>query len=153
MFTHGSYDATVGISGDYPLGNRGPRAQFDRAVSTRDQSIKAVDNLAQLVEVDVRGGYIEVLRTREQIAATAASRKLQEVKLDSETRKWMAGRSTSLQVAQVQRDLEASQLNEVQAMVSCLKAYVELYRLDGSLLERRGIVAPGKEPVKMATKP
>jgi outer membrane protein TolC len=152
VFTHGSYDATVGIAGDYPLGDRGPRAQFDRAVSTRDQSIKAVDNLAQLVEVDVRGSYIEVLRTREQIVATAASRKLQEVKLDSETKKWMAGRSTSLQVAQVQRDLEASQLNEVQAMVSCLKAYVELYRLDGSLLERRGIVAPGKEPVKMTAK-
>jgi outer membrane protein TolC len=152
VFTHGSYDATVGVVGSYPLGNRGPRAAFDRAVQTRDQSLKAVDNLAQLVEVDVRTSYIEVLRTREQIVATAATRKLQEVKLDSETKKFQAGRSTSLQVAQVQRDLEASQLNEVQAMVNCLKAYVELYRLDGSLLERRGIAAPGKDPVRLTAK-
>jgi outer membrane protein len=152
LFTRGSYNALVGVVAEYPLGNRGPKAQFDRAVLGRDQSIKALENLAQLVEVDVRNSYIEVARTREQIVATAASRKLQEEKLRAETEKFRVGRSTSLQVAQVQRDLQSSQLTEVQALANCLKAYVELYRFDGSLLERRGIAAPGKGPVKLTAR-
>jgi hypothetical protein len=32
-------------------------------------------------------------------------------------------------------------------VVNYIKALVELYRLEGSLLERRGIFAPGREPV------
>jgi hypothetical protein len=34
----------------------------------------------------------------------------------------------------------------VQATVGYLKALVELYRLDGSILDRRGIQAPGDKP-------
>jgi len=49
-------------------------------------------------------------------------------------------------VAQVERDLLASQIAEVQAVANCLKAYVELYRLEGSLLDRRGIAAPARNP-------
>ena len=154
LFDGDNYDALIGVSGDYPLGNRAPRAQVDRAVMTRDQSMQAVRNLEQLVEVDVRIGYIEVLRTREQLSATAASRRLQEEKLRAEKEKYRQGArsATALTVAQVQRDLLASQIAEVQAVASCLKAYVELYRLEGSLLDRRGIAAPGKEPVQVQTK-
>jgi outer membrane protein TolC len=52
-------------------------------------------------------------------------------------------------VAQAQRDLLQSQIDEVAAVVNHLKALVELYRQDGSLLERRGIAAPGQEPVEL----
>jgi outer membrane protein len=153
VFAASPYDALVGLSGEFPLGNRGPRAEWERAVLRRDQAAEAVENLAQLVELDVRTGYIEVLRARAQIGATAATRRLQEEKLRAETGKFRADKSTSLQVAQVQRDLAASQLAEVQAMANCLKAYVELYRLDGSLLDRRGIAAPGREMETRGPKP
>ncbi len=66
-----------------------------------------------------------------------------------ETEKFRLGKSTSLLVAQAQRDLVSSQIDEVQAVVSYLKAFVEMYRLEGSLLDRRGITAPGREPVKL----
>ena len=46
-------------------------------------------------------------------------------------------------MAQAQRDLLASQIAEVQAVVNQLSALTALYRLDGSLLERRGIAVPG----------
>jgi hypothetical protein len=32
-------------------------------------------------------------------------------------------------------------------VVNLLKGLVDLFRVDGSLLERRGIAAPGREPV------
>lgn len=141
------YDVLVGVRSEFPLGNRDARAEHRRSVLTRRQTIRAVENLAQLVEVDVRTAFIEVNRAREQISATAATRKFQAEKLRAETEKFRVGRSTSLLVAQAQRDFLSSQIAEVEAVVNCLKALVELYRLEGSLLERRGIGAPGREPV------
>jgi outer membrane protein TolC len=102
-----------------------------------------------LVEVDVRTAYLEIARSQEQVVATAATRKLQEEKLRVETEKFRLGKSTSLLVAQAQRDLVSSQLDEIQAVVNYLKAIVELYRLEGSLLERRGIAGPGAVPVQL----
>ncbi|HEY8665892.1 MAG TPA: TolC family protein, partial [Tepidisphaeraceae bacterium] len=146
------YDAAVGLRFDLPITSRDAEAQFRRAVLTREQSTEAVNNAAQLVQVDVRTAYVEVQRTAQQIVATAATRRLQEVKLTTETEKFRIGKSTSLLVAQAQRDLVASQINEIEAVVSHLKALVELYRLEGSLLERRRIAAPGRDPIGLTNK-
>jgi len=72
-----------------------------------------------------------------------ATRKFQEEKLRIETEKFRVGRSTNLFVAQAQRDLLASRIGEVQALVNYLKSLTRFYQLEGSLLERRGIQAPG----------
>jgi len=144
-----NYDALAGVKFQYPFGNRGALAENRRARLNYDQAVEAVQNLVQLVEVDVRSAYIEVNRAKEQISATTATRKLQEEKLRIETEKFRVGRSTNLLVAQAQRDLVSSQISEVQAAVNYLKALIELYRLEGSLLERRGISAPGRDRVKI----
>ena len=73
--------------------------------------------------------------------------KVQEEKLRIETEKFRVGRSTNLLVAQAQRDLLLNRINEVNTIVDYLKALTSFYRLEGSLLERRGIEAPGREPV------
>lgn len=145
--TDDGYDAMVGLTFQYPFRNRGARARHERATLSRDQALRALDNLSQLVELDVRSAYIEVTRARQQISATSATRKLQEEKMRIEAEKFRVGRSTSFLVAQVHRDLISSQISEVEAVVSYLKALVELHRLEGSLLSRRGILAPGQEPV------
>ncbi len=144
---HGSYDFTTGLRFEYPPSNRFARAQHHRAVVSRQQSHLALENLIQLAQVDVRSAYIEVSRTRQQIAATTATRESQEENLRAETEKFKVGRSTSLLVAQVQRDLVASQIAETEAVANYLKALVALYRLEGSLLQRRGIAAAGAQPV------
>jgi len=147
-----SHDVTVGLNFEYPLLNRDARAQNRRALFQRDQSEKALGNLTQLVELDVRTAYIEVNRTKEQISASSATRKFQEEKLRIETEKFRVGRSTNLFVAQAQRDLLVSRINEVQAVVNYLKALIDFYRLEGSLLERRGIEAPGRDAVDYSSK-
>ncbi len=144
------YDISGEISFSYPFRNRHAQARHRWAKLSRSQSAEAIENLAQLIQVDVRSAYIEVERAKEQVAATAASRKLQEEKLRAETEKFRVGRSTTLLVAQAQRDLVASQISEIQSVVDYLKSLVELYRLEGSLLERRGISAPGREPVELS---
>jgi outer membrane protein len=147
-----SYDALGGIRFQYPVYNRDANARHRKALLSREQSQKALENLSQLVEVDVRTGYIEVNRTKQQIAASAVTRKFDEEKLRTETEKLRVGKSTSFVVAQAQRDLLVSRIAEVRALANYLKALVDLYRQDGSLLERRGIAAPGREPVKLSEK-
>lgn len=146
--TGDSYDVEGGIRFEYPLRNRDAKARQRRAMISREQAGKAFDNLSQLVELDVRDAYIEVTRSKEQIAASSATRKFQEETLRIETEKFRVGRSTNFLVAQAQRDLLVAKISEVRAIVDYLRSLINLYRLDGSLLERRGIQAPGKEPVE-----
>ncbi|HUV09259.1 MAG TPA: TolC family protein [Spirochaetia bacterium] len=146
--TEDSYDVLGGLSFQYPIRNRDAEARNRRALLLRDQAEKALNNLSQLVELDVRNAYIEVNRAKEQITASTATRKFQEEKLRIETEKFRVGRSTNFLVAQAQRDLLVSRIAEVQSLANYLKALVNLYRQEGSLLERRGISAPGRKPVE-----
>jgi outer membrane protein TolC len=144
----GSYDVGAGLRLALPPVNRQARAEHRRALLSRDQAEEALENVARLVQVDVRSAHIEVGRAREQVAATAATRALQEEKARIEREKFRVGKSTSLLVAQAQRDLLSSRISEVQAVANYLKSLTGLYRLEGSLLERRGIRvnAPGEGP-------
>lgn len=144
------YDVQFGGIVEYPPLNRAARAAYTRSLLNKDQQVEALRNAEQLAQVDVRTAYIEVNRTREQVAATAATRILQEEALRAETEKFRVGKSTSLLVAAAQRDLLVAQISEVEAVVSHLKALIELYRLEGTLLVRMGIQAPGFEPVVLA---
>jgi len=146
--TDDSYDALVGLTFQYPFKNRGAEARHQRAVLSKNQALKALENLSQLIELDVRSAYIEVNRAQKQISATSLTRELQEEKLRIEAEKFRVGRSTNFLLAQVHRDLVSSQISEVEAVVSYLKALVELHRLEGSFFERRGIQAPGRDPVE-----
>lgn len=139
------YDALAGFNFEFPLVNRGARARHQRALSEREQAEKALENLTQLIEWDVREAYLEVNRTREQIAAGAATRQWQEEKVRIEVEKFRVGRSTNLLVAQAQRDLLVSRIGEVRSVVEYLQALTTLYRLEGSLLERRGIRLPSDD--------
>ena len=146
------YDVLAGLRLEYPPGNRAAAARHSGAAYSREQALRALENLAQLVQVDVRSAYIEVDRAREQVTATAATRRLQEESLRAETEKFRVGKSTSFLVAQAQRDLLESQIGEVSAVVNYLKALIELHLQEGVLLERRGISAPGAKPVDVSAR-
>jgi outer membrane protein TolC len=135
------YDVSGGIVFEHALGRRGARARRTRAEISRVEAGLALENLARLAQVDVRTAHIACVTSRERIAATAAAGALQREVLRSETEKFRVGKSTSFQVAQAQRDLVSAKLAEVEAVVGYLQALVELYRADGSLLERRGLAA------------
>jgi len=146
-------EASAGLSFEWPIYRRDSKARHLQTGLRLDQSREALENLSELVEVDVRTACIEVERTREQIAASEATRVLREQTLKAETEKFRVGKSTSFQVAQSQRDLLAGRISEVQAVINHLKALIDLYRLEGSLLERRGIKAPGRSPVALPRRP
>lgn len=129
----------VGIQYKQDIGNRSSREHHKQSLISQEQSREAMNNIEQLAKMDVSVAWIELNRTTEQITATAASRKLQEAKLRAETEKYRVGKSTSLLVAQAQRDLLASQIGEIQAVANCRKAVVDLLRNEGVLLTRYGV--------------
>jgi outer membrane protein TolC len=119
--------------------NRQAGAEHRRSLLLRDQADEVLKNVAHLVQVDVRSAHIGVMHAKEQVAATAATRALQEEKARIEKEKFRVGKSTGILVAQAQRDLLSSRISEIQAVTNYLKSLINLYRLEGSLLERRGI--------------
>ncbi|MFP4037479.1 MAG: TolC family protein [Desulfobacteraceae bacterium] len=138
------YDLAAGLNLRFDLGERDSRARLERAELSREQAREALDNLAELVEMDVRKAYIVLQGARQQITASRATLDLEQEKVRIETEKFRVGRSTSFMVAQAQRDLVRARIQEINAVVEYLNALVELHRQDGSLLERLGVDAPGR---------
>jgi outer membrane protein len=137
------YDIAGGLEFSMPVANRAAQARHRRAMLSQRQSVESLENIRDLIREDIKIAYIETLRTRQQVDATAATRKFQEEKLRAETAKFRVGKSTSLHVAQAQRDLVTSQVAEVEAVTGFLIAMIELYRFEGTLLARRGISISG----------
>lgn len=145
---HDYHDVTVGARLVYAFGQRAEQAQWHRSLLSKQQADESLVNLAQLVEVDVRTAMVEVNRTREQIAASAATLRLREESLRVETEKLRIGKSTSLLVAQAQRDVLVSQVAEVGARVNYRRALTAFYRLEGTLLIRHQLEVSGSVPVE-----
>jgi outer membrane protein TolC len=133
-------DFSIGLRLNHFLRNRAAEARHQASLASHRQALEAVDNLRQIVRLDVRLAVNEVERTRKQIAASTATRRLEEQALRAEKERFAVGASTALLVAQVQRDLLVSQIAEVRAIINYRLALVQLYLAEGSLLERRGIV-------------
>lgn len=134
-----NYDWTVGVSFSQMLGNRRARARDLAARAGRRKSAEALENLRLLVRLDVRLAVNDVERTRRLIAASAATRQLQEATVEAEQARFEVGSSTALLVAQAQRDLLLAQIREIEAVVQYRIARVRLFLAEGSLLERRGL--------------
>lgn len=134
-----TFDAAVGLSASQSLNNLAARGAHRAAIATRQQAAAAVQNLEQLIVLDVQLAANEVERAREQIAASATTRRLQERTADAERQRFEAGTSTTLLVAQAQRDLLQAEIAEVEAIIAYRIALIRLYLAEGSLLERRGI--------------
>ena len=135
-----TYDVSAGVRLSHALGNRAAMALDEQARATFLQAREAVRNLGQIVRLEVSLAVNEVERARQQISASEATRRLEEQTARAEEERFDVGSSTALLVAQAQRDLLASQIAEVRAIIEYRIALVELYLAEGSLLQRRGVV-------------
>jgi outer membrane protein TolC len=134
-----NYELAAGVRFNSYIGNRDAKARNLAARASLEQVDIAVENLRNLVQMDVRLAINEIERSRQQIEASGVTRMLQEQTLEAEQERFSIGSTTSLLVAQAQRDLLVSQLAEIEAIVAYRVALVSLYLAEGSLLERRGI--------------
>ncbi|MBN2307681.1 MAG: TolC family protein, partial [Candidatus Hydrogenedentes bacterium] len=130
----------VGLSFSTALGNRAEKARYRRAKLQQDQAQMAIRNLEQSIESDVRTAVVSATSLRERIAASRKEVSSREKELAVETDQFRLGRSTNLDVLQVQQNLIQAKLEEATARVRYLQALAALFREEGTLLIRRGIV-------------
>lgn len=128
-----------GLTLELPVPNRAAKARHAAAGWSLEQANSALANMEQLVQVDVRSAHVDVEQAAAQVKAADATLALREKTCALEQEKFRLGRSTTLLVAQAQRDLVESQIAQAEAVVGARKAMLELYRLEGSLLAHRGI--------------
>lgn len=128
-----------GLSLEFPLRNREAKAKHVAAGWSLEQANAALSNMEQLVQVEVRSAHVDVEQASAQVKAATATATLRERALALEQEKFRLGRSTTIQVAQAQRDLVESQILQSEAVVGARKAMLDLHRLEGSLLPHLGI--------------
>lgn len=128
-----------GLTLSLPVTNGAARQRYKNARLSEKQIQLSMENMTKLIELDIRDAWTDVERTLQLINAAEVARKLQEQKLEAETARLSAGKTTEYVVLQVQRDLIVSQLDEVRARVAYVNAITDLYLKDGTLLERHGV--------------
>jgi len=135
-------DLSAGLTFNMPISNRNAKANYRRSLYAKEQMELSVKNMEKLVALDVRSAYVEAVRSRQLIEATRVTRELQQINMDAELEKFRVGKSTNFLVLTAQSIFTAGKLDEARAMVDYLNALIDLYRLQGTLLERRGIETP-----------
>jgi len=145
-----TYDLSGALEFEYALGNRAGEALNRGARASVAQASASLDNLARVIEAEVRYALIEARRAAAQIEASAATVAFREQTLEAEKARFDVGRSTALLVAQAQRDLLSARLDRVDAFIAYRQALIQLYVADGSLLVRRLIDMPGALPPTLA---
>lgn len=137
--TEDNYDAQAGIRFLRPLGGRPEVARESETRFREAQAETALKNLERRIHTEVHLALNELDRALRQVEASAETRYLQELTVASEVERFEVGAVTALQVAQAQRDLLSAMIDEQAAKVQARIALLELYKTEGSLLERRGI--------------
>jgi len=134
-----TYDVSVGMQFSHYLGNRAATSKHYGVQLMRQQALKAIDNLKNIVHFDVRFAFNQLEHARKQISATRMTLMLQEQTAKAEKDRFNVGASTALMVSQAYRDLLSAQIAKLESIINYRIALIKLYVAEGSLLERRGL--------------
>jgi outer membrane protein TolC len=104
-----------------------------------DKTELSLAKLRDTIEIDTKDAIRDVETKIKQVALAEQSRKLSEKKLEIETEKMKAGRSTNFQLVSYQNDLVNAQNNELSAVITYLNALTSLDRTLGTTLATWGI--------------
>ncbi|HEY7574612.1 MAG TPA: TolC family protein [Thermoanaerobaculia bacterium] len=134
---------SIGLNISYPILNRYAKGQRGAARYLWESSRATLTTTQQNVVVEVRDAARQIDTAQRQIAATAKGRELAERNLDAEKKKFDNGMTTSFQVNQIQRDLSAARVTELQALVFFRKAVAAYHNAVADNLEWKGISIEG----------
>jgi outer membrane protein TolC len=116
---------TLGVQFGYPIGRSVSEANLARARLQYQQAQTQMKNLEMQVAAQVRQVGRNVQTNQQRVRSAAASRELQERKLEAEEKKLAAGMSSSFFVFQAQRDLSVARVAEIQAVLDYNKSLVD----------------------------
>lgn len=136
-----TYEAfEAGLNFEMTLGHRAEKARLERARLQVRQAEARVRHLERSADAEVQNAVTEALSQHAQTAAARKEADAREEALAVETENFRLGRSTSLDVLQVQRDYIGARVSEATAVARSLQALSALHRAEGTLAARHGIV-------------
>ncbi|NLX04839.1 MAG: TolC family protein [Phycisphaerae bacterium] len=140
MSTSHFQDYFVGISFEYPIGNRAARAEQRKAVLQRDQAIAALKEVIEGVILEVDVAVRELQTSYDQIPPTSASVVAAEENLDAivARRVRLSPEYLDLQL-RAQETLAQARQALLAALVNHNVALVELERTKGTLLQHYNV--------------
>ena len=136
----------LGLGLDLPLVRRGDRARLERARLGRLQARAAVDDTASRGVEEVRRAAVAVQTEQARVEATAEAVAARREELRIERDRYQVGMVRNLDVLLVQRLLIQAEVDAAAARVDLRQALAELYRAEGTLLERRRIGGAAPAP-------
>jgi outer membrane protein TolC len=129
----------VGLSVDLNLRNRAAAAGHSHAQLAESRMRLEQRKLEQIIYQQVRDAVQGIESARQRVAAAAASGRAARENLDSETRRFAAGESTSFMVLTRQNELAQSRLRAVMAAIDLNRAHVRLRQSIGGTLASYGL--------------
>jgi outer membrane protein TolC len=129
----------AGFTITYPLGRAGEKARFRQATHAVSRDELLVHQLEQDVLVAIRAAVRTVQTSQESVRLAALASNLAKEQYDAERIRYRSGLSTSRRVLEVQKDLEAARVAQLQAKLDLRTALSALYRIEGSSLDHYGI--------------
>jgi len=125
----------AGVSLDLTIRNRAALANVETAVLQGRQLKFEQARIAQLIEAQVRNSLQSIETAKQRITAAEASARAAQAKLDSETRLFATGESTSFLVLTRQNEYADSRRRAVAARLDLNKAIARYQQAVGSTLE------------------
>lgn len=128
-------DATLSL----PWGLRAERARYRQALNNVSREEVKLQQIEQGILVDVRSAVRTVQTSVESARISALATELSQRQFDLEKARYDAGLSTFRRVQEAQADWDTARVNELQAKVALRNALAELYRIEGTSLQRYNI--------------
>jgi outer membrane protein TolC len=130
----------LGLTAEYPLGNRAARGEHEKAQLERRQSEKESENLRLSIIVEVNKAARDIRTGLKRIEVTTKSVELAEESLKAERKKLEVGVSTSHDVLEFEEELADARRRAILARLEYAKGLINLARATGVLLEENDIV-------------
>jgi len=115
---------TYGLQVSYPIGKSDTEASLTRAQLQKQQGQLQLRDLELQVATQVRDAARQVETNFKRVQASRASLQAQEKRLEAEQKRFDVGTSDTFKLFQVQRDVAAARVSELQSMLAYSQALI-----------------------------
>lgn len=124
-FTNAYPAWSYGVQVSYPLGNSDTESSLAKARLQKQQGQLQLRDLELAVATQVRDAARQVETNYKRVQASRASLQAQEKRLEAEQKRFDVGTSDTFKLFQVQRDVAAARVADLQAMLSYSQAVIQ----------------------------
>ncbi|MCX8011787.1 MAG: TolC family protein, partial [Desulfobacterota bacterium] len=142
------YEWNIGLTFEFPIGNRIDRSRYQRAKLFKEQSVLDLKNLEDAIDLEIKVALENINRSRERIQVSEQLINLAEKSLRQEEKRMKAGLSDTFRTLIFQANLIDAKAREVQARADYQKALAQLYRAMGTNIQRHNLVININVPEK-----